>query len=292
METSVRMTPCEDKRSFHAAKFDIASPRGKCTLLVASGIPFGFRTALILCDFETFLSVLYIYILHILYIDMIMSHSCCRFVGCTSIMWISYFTKSQMCFIGLRTGDCGGHWSTVSSLSCWSEDGWYTVVRKRWTQMDGHRQAAVFKRCLTGTKGPSVPRVYPPRITAQPAWIIKKRGWSQVLILFLANIDPTIWMLQLKLRLIRRGNVFPIFIFVFFPWEISHFQTIAIPYHSDTWFELQQVIFTIFKMPKCIEFLPCYWLISYLCLQGTELIKWPVSVVPMTKPKQSTPNMV
>ncbi len=33
-------------------------------------------------------------------------------------------------------------------------------------------------------------------------------------------------------------------------------------------------------MPKCIELLPCYWLISNLCYQAIEqvyLIKWPVS---------------
>ncbi len=34
-------------------------------------------------------------------------------------------------------------------------------------------------------------------------------------------------------------------------------------------------------MPKCIELLPCDWLISNLCYQAIEqvyLIKWPVSV--------------
>ncbi len=34
-------------------------------------------------------------------------------------------------------------------------------------------------------------------------------------------------------------------------------------------------------MPKCIELLPCDWLISNLCFQAIEqvyLIKWPVSV--------------
>ncbi len=42
---------------------------------------------------------------------MIASHSCCRFVGCTSMMWISRSTTSQRCSIGLRSGDCGGHLS-------------------------------------------------------------------------------------------------------------------------------------------------------------------------------------
>ncbi len=49
---------------------------------------------------------------------MIASHSCCRFVVCTSMMWISRSTTSQRCSIGLRSGDCGGHLSKVNSLSC------------------------------------------------------------------------------------------------------------------------------------------------------------------------------
>ncbi len=49
---------------------------------------------------------------------MIASHSCCRFVGCTSMMWISRSTTSQRCSIRLRSGDCGGHLSKVNSLSC------------------------------------------------------------------------------------------------------------------------------------------------------------------------------
>ncbi len=51
-------------------------------------------------------------------IDMIASRSCCRFVGCTSMMRISRSTTSQRCSIGLISGDCGGHLSNVNSLSC------------------------------------------------------------------------------------------------------------------------------------------------------------------------------
>ncbi len=84
----------------------------------------------------------------LVHIVMIASRSCCRFVGCTSMMWISRSTTSQRCSIGLRSGDCGGHLSKVNSLSCsrnqsemiWSlwHDAlscwkyirrWYTVVR-------------------------------------------------------------------------------------------------------------------------------------------------------------------
>ncbi len=54
----------------------------------------------------------------LVHIDMIASHSCCRFVVCTSMMWISRSSTSQRCSIGLRSGDCGEHLSKVNSLSC------------------------------------------------------------------------------------------------------------------------------------------------------------------------------
>ena len=54
----------------------------------------------------------------LVHIDMMASRSCCRFVGSTSIMRISCSTTSQRCSMGLRSGDCGGLWSTVNSLSC------------------------------------------------------------------------------------------------------------------------------------------------------------------------------
>ncbi len=54
----------------------------------------------------------------LVHIDMIASCSCCRFVGFTSMMRISRSTTSQRCSIGLRSGDCGGHFSKVNSLSC------------------------------------------------------------------------------------------------------------------------------------------------------------------------------
>ncbi len=54
----------------------------------------------------------------LVHIDMTASHNCCRFVGCTSMKPISPSTTSQRCSIGLRSVDCGGHWSTLISLSC------------------------------------------------------------------------------------------------------------------------------------------------------------------------------
>ncbi len=80
------------------------------------GPPFAFRTALILCGIDS--TRCWKHSSEILvHIDMIASRSCCRFVGCTSMMRISLSTTSQMCSIGLRYGDCGGHLSKVNSLS-------------------------------------------------------------------------------------------------------------------------------------------------------------------------------
>ncbi len=82
-----------------------------------AGPPFAFRTALILrgTDSTRFGKHSSEILVHI---DMIASRSCCRFVGCTSMMRMYRSTTSQRCFIGLRSGDCGGHLSKVNSLSC------------------------------------------------------------------------------------------------------------------------------------------------------------------------------
>ncbi len=81
------------------------------------GPPFFFRTALILCGIDS--TRCWKHSSEILvHIDMIASHSCCRFLGCTSMMRISRSTTSQRCSIGLRSGDCEGNLSKVNSLSC------------------------------------------------------------------------------------------------------------------------------------------------------------------------------
>ncbi len=81
------------------------------------GPTFSFRTALILRGIDSTR-----YWKHsseiLVHIDIIASSSCCRFVGCTSMMRISCSTTSQRCSIWLRSGDCRGHLSKVNSLSC------------------------------------------------------------------------------------------------------------------------------------------------------------------------------
>ncbi|MEQ2293410.1 hypothetical protein AMECASPLE_033135 [Ameca splendens] len=79
------------------------------------GPPLAFRTALILhgIDSTRYWKHSSVSLVHI---DMMASHRCCRFVGCTSMMRISRSTTSIRCSIGLRSGDCGGHLSTVQYI--------------------------------------------------------------------------------------------------------------------------------------------------------------------------------
>ncbi len=121
------------------------------TLLVPCWTPFSFRTALILRGIVS--TRCWKHSSEILvHIDMIASRGCYRFVGCTSMMWISRSTTSQRCSID---------WDLVTVEAIWvkwthchvqetslrwfelcdmvhypagstSEDG-YTVVIKGWT---------------------------------------------------------------------------------------------------------------------------------------------------------------
>ncbi len=164
---------------------------------------------------------------------MIASRSCCRFVGCTSMMQISRSTTSQRCSIGLRSGDCGGHLSKVNivmfkkpvwdylSFVTWciillevaSEDG-YTVVIKGWTWSTTIlRKTVAFKRCSIGTKGPKLcqENIPPHHYTTTSLNRWDKAGWIHAFMFFAPNSHSTIWRLQQKSRLIRPGNVFLIF---------------------------------------------------------------------------------
>ncbi len=87
------------------------------TLLDPVGPTFAFRSALILHGIDS--TRCWKHSSDILvHIDMIVSRSCCRFVGCRSMIQISRSTTSQRCSIGLRSGDCGGHLNKVNALSC------------------------------------------------------------------------------------------------------------------------------------------------------------------------------
>ncbi len=121
------------------------------TLLVPCWTPFSFRTVLILRGIVSTRCWKHSSEM-LVHIDMIASRSCYRFVGCTSMMWISRSTTSQRCSID---------WDLVTVEAIWvkwthchvqetslrwfelcdmvhypagstSEDG-YTVVIKGWT---------------------------------------------------------------------------------------------------------------------------------------------------------------
>jgi len=111
-------------------------------------------------------------------------------VGCTSRAQSSHSTTSQRCSIGLRSGDCGGHFCTVNLLS-WSRNQfemirafdmmhypagsshqrihcghiWMDVVRN-------NAQVGRFKWCPIGTKGP---KVCQENITPPPACTVVTR---------------------------------------------------------------------------------------------------------------------
>lgn len=70
------------------------------------------------------------------------SHSCCRFLSCTSMVQISHSTKSKNCSIRLSSGGCRGHLTAMASTET-SVKGfatWCTIVLALWSWRDGHDQ--------------------------------------------------------------------------------------------------------------------------------------------------------
>ncbi len=156
---------------------------------------------------------------------MIASRSCCKFVGWTSMMWISRSTRSQRCSID---------WDLVTVEAIWVK---WTHCHVQETSLRGfelcdmvHYPAGsshqkihgsdegmdmvsnntqgglAFKKCSIGTKK------YPPHhytttsSSSLNSW--DKAGWIHAFMFFTPNSDPTILMSQQKSRLIRPGNFF------------------------------------------------------------------------------------
>ncbi len=157
---------------------------------------------------------------------MIASHSCCRFVSCTSMMWISRSTTSQNALLDWDLVTVEAIWVTwthyhVQETSLrWFElcdkyiRRWYTVVIKGWTwSATILREAVVLKRCSIGTKGPKCAKKISPTPLHhhhQPEPLRQGRMNPCFHVLY-TKFWLYIWMSQLKLRLIRPGNVFSIF---------------------------------------------------------------------------------
>lgn len=67
----------------------------------------------------------------LLHVEMIVSHCSCRYVGWTSMIWISHSTTFSGWSIGLRSCDSWGHFSTMNSLWCSGKQKFWAFVRGR-----------------------------------------------------------------------------------------------------------------------------------------------------------------
>ncbi len=115
----------------------------------------------------------------LVHIDMIASRSCCRFVGCMSMIRISRSTTSQRCSILLLD------WDLVTVEAIWV----------KWTHCYVQEPSL---RWLEGPKG--APHHYT-TTTCLNHW--DKAEWIHAFMFFTPNSDPTICMSQQKSRLIR-----------------------------------------------------------------------------------------
>ncbi len=161
---------------------------------------------------------------------MIASHSCCRFVSCTSMMWISRSTTSQRCSVGLRSGDCGGHLSKVNSLSCsriqsemiWALWHWCIILLevaiRRWVHCSHKGMDMVsnntqvgcgFKQCSIGTK--CAKKISPTPLHHHQLELLRQGRMDPCFHVLYAKFWPYHLNVAAEIETHQTSNVFPIF---------------------------------------------------------------------------------
>lgn len=100
-------------------------------------------------------------------------------------------------------------WFDICDVMCYpaaSSKGTVHCVIKGWTlSATIFRYAVGFKLCSNGANCPTVCQENVPHTTSLNCQC--KAGWSHDFMLFMPNLNPTIWMSQQKWRFIRPGNV-------------------------------------------------------------------------------------
>lgn len=129
---------------------------------------------------------------------------------------ISRSTTPQRCSIGLRCGECRGHWSTVhfniseTSLKYYElcDMVHYTAgnvhhkMSTLWSSSSSDRLWHLNDAQLNLTGPMCAKKISPTHYTTTSSlnrWYTA--GWINAFMLFMPISDPTIWMLQLKLKL-------------------------------------------------------------------------------------------
>lgn len=76
------------------------------------------------------------------------SYSCCRCVSFTFLLQHPCFTTSRRCSNGLRSGDHGGHWTSINSFIIIEPPMLWLGLIYSWNKTDIRKQTVAIRRCL------------------------------------------------------------------------------------------------------------------------------------------------